>query len=709
MVDKNKFSLEEVTVGGEKILPAVREELDRFSRGEEYSNIYIKGFPGGGKTHWLKLIKEILEREDGKIYTVTLNPDKEAIISEKNLSVLISRAVKYEAGADLAGVQSLLRESVEKAVILAESPERIFAGGKGVLLAEAGREGFLVITASDLAAGEEYDDFLQLALPEWGIEQLCEMLLRRGYNAKTAERLKDFYRLVDFAPRKPRAALALAEAMEKADYNTGELFQRLICVSEAEFQGILSRLSFQQKLIYLTICKSDKMLTAGEIGVETGFPVTVINTQLKRMRDSGILTEVSVRGRRALHYPSQTLIRYWLNPAYEAGEYPLIKVLDIWNELEKMEGKSWEVFLGYAAGWILAAPELQDEVRTVTGGEYFPEYPYESLSKTAASYLRGGDYRRVEAVMEVEAERSLNGGQNMRAGRSMLFLGIARILLENYEGAKSAFKEAIARGEKHPLAETNLGALYAREGNMVSARGMFQQAVKAVEKLPQAYAGLGAVIRAGGDFKQAEEYFVRSLQARKDYAPAMLGLANIHFTWGDYDTALNLAEAGLKSEGDNRLLLRTAAAAAYRWGKYKLCAKYCRELFEKFETNEAGISELYLCAQCTDSLLQVEEENFGLAERAYSECFRKEISIKMVGEVLTAYMLALWRAGEERFWLKLVEILAEKLGAPAFAGLKLHRMAASRRAYGKAVKEGERLFPEERAVYERLIKAGNME
>jgi len=101
---------------------------------------------------------------------VMLHPDKEAIISEKNLSVLISRAVKYEAGADLAGVQSLLRESVEKAVILAESPERIFAGGKGVLLAEAGREGFLVITASDLAAGEEYDDFLQLALPEWGIE-----------------------------------------------------------------------------------------------------------------------------------------------------------------------------------------------------------------------------------------------------------------------------------------------------------------------------------------------------------------------------------------------------------------------------------------------------------------------------------------------------------------------------------------------------------
>jgi|GEM_PF-1621159 len=699
---EKEISLAKLTIGGEELFSSLREQLAFFAQGDAYRNLYLKGFPGGGKTHWLELIKQTTAADYTNIRTAFLHPDIEAVLTEKNLCSAIAAAAGYEAGEKLADLVKLLSESGEKVLLLVESPESVFAGIELITL--AGNSGFFVIAASDFAPRENYPGFLHLQLPEWGLSQIEEMLKLRGYDENITNAVTGFYRMIDFAPKNPQRAVELAEASGKSVESAGELFRKLIDFYREEFRRILNSLSGQQKVIFLAIAKSPSMLTPGEIAEKTGFPVTVVNVQLKRMRDGGVLQEISTGGKGVLHFPGHPLIRYWLSSSYLPGECALIRILEAQSDLNEADGRASGIFLRTVSKKVLPEPELTDEIRTVTSVEYFPEYPYETLTKTSASYLRGGDYRRVEAVMEVEAERSLNAGQNLRAGRALLFLGIARILLVNYESAKSAFKEAMARGEKHPLAETNLGALYAREGNMVSARGMFQQAVKAAEKLPQAYAGLGAVLREGGELKLAEEYFARSLQVDKNYAPALLGLANIHFAWGDYPAALQLAEDGLNVEGDNRSLLKLAAVTAYREGKYRLCSDYCVKLWEKAGQVESEVEKLFLCAKAEYSLLQVEAENYGLAEKAFCECFRPGISGKLLEEVLTLYLLALWKEGQERFWLKLSEILEDKLGEKVLSALKLYRMAAKRMVYGNAAGSGERLFPEESAVYEAILR-----
>ena len=670
----------------------------------------IRSVPGGGKSHFIRLLKLKLEKNDRdfKILPVILDHDYSAAISEREICRSAARQTGFSGGGgSLDSLNNLLRESGERMALLLENPRKIFGEAYADLIGIAAMNGISTVIVSDDIAEHPPGDFKEIYLPAFYMNDVRKMLNKRKIPEDVIGPVTEIFNSIKFLPVTPQNTHELASAclLAGSKITPEELFYRFLDGKTSGYKYICSTISPQRKSILMAVAESSNLLSPAEIAANTGISLPVVNTQIKRLRDAGILQEVqSGKGRQSLHYPADPVFTCWVKSRTMPEFIPSIKLALKWREYRRFDDTPQNSFVRYMREGILGDFKFSEEVRFLLDSEAFPLYPFETLTKTFISYIRGGDLRRAEAAMEIEGERSIDVGKNKKAARAKLLAGVARLILGNVEGAKTTFKESASRGEDHPLLFINLGAVFYREGNNFNARNNFLQAVKAADKFPEAFCGLAAVLRNGGDLNQAEEYFSRALKLNDKFVPALTGLANVNYAWKKYDLALNLLKGALDIENTNVICLRAAADISFTVSKFAQCAEWSLKLIDVSpgDNNEM----LYTAACLAETLVQVNNNNFGLAEKAFFEMADHgfSYSAEVHEDILITFILALISAGRLEFCLKALDLLEENYGGELSGIMEHLKMIIG--IVNDPVKP-ERLFrmpPEERELIEVIKK-----
>jgi len=502
------------------------------SAGEETGRYLIRTIRGGGKSHFLQLLKQELERTSGdlKIIPLIFNHDYCTAHTEREICRAAARQAGFSGGGNsLESLVSLLEDNGEKAVLLLENPRQIFGDSYHDLMDSIIRSGVSTVIVSDNPNDESAAEFREFELPVFSIGDLAEMLKKSGISNEVNDSAAGLFNCFKFVPKTPKNADEAAKAciLAGGKLSSADLFYRFLDRRTAEYKYRYNSISPQQRSILMAVAESEELLPPAELADNTGISLPVINTQIKRLRDAGIIREVKRSGRQSRHYPSDPLFACWVKVKSRGKKIPFIELAVKWHNYQAVRDTPLNSFVRFLQDKILDKFTPEDDVRYLLDSSSFPVYPYESLTKTFISYIRGGDLRRAEAAMEIEGERSIAVGKNQKAARAKLLTGIARLKMGKIEGAKTALKESSSRGENHALLAINLGTVFYREGNLINARNNFMLAVKSTDKFPAAFCGLGAVLRSGGDLNQAEEYFSRALKLDADSVPALTGLANV--------------------------------------------------------------------------------------------------------------------------------------------------------------------------------------
>lgn len=684
------------------LLNEIEAEITAFGNNKPHRNFCILSRPGGGKTHLLKLIARRTTNLSTihKITSIRLSSENTAVLSERELSIAVARKAGFAgSGGSFKDVAMLSAQSGEKILLLMENPEKFILKDFREIIASAADSESMFILASDSEKDiMQLPHFQIINLPLLSNNDIIEFLREKGLEKESIDKALKIFELYNFLPTIPGIVSELSKIFRLFPQASNDDIIQMILEKQCDrYRCDLTLLSPQQRYLLLSLGKNDFLSSPRELSEDTGLEIPVINSQLKRMRDFGILKEVSAEYSGSIcHYFVDSLYHLWMYYEHHDSFMPFTKLIECMNVYKKYTGDFARRFMDFAINHYIAPFTPQCQVDFLLSPESFPLYPYEGLTKTVVSYIRGGDFRRAETMMEAESERSAAAGLKERSARALLFAGVARASMSNYEGAKSAFKESAARGEKSPLLWINYGAVYYREGNIMNARNCFQQAVKTVEKLPHAFANLGAVLFIGGELNMAEDAYLRALKLKENCIPAIIGLANIHYQWNEPETALKMYEDAVKLAPDNIPALQNAAYLAFIEGNNTLCADYCAKILSA----ENEISKLALSAELTETLRQTVVDNYGMAKKSFIDACNKMLVIdeSQASEVLTIFFLALAGTGKYQFWLELYSIINYAHFADS---LKLLRAAVSLKMGNNL--EADRILPMEKQYFNDVL------
>lgn len=681
------------------------------SAGDETVRYLIRTIRGGGKSHFLQLLKQELERTGGgaNIVPLIFNHDYSTAYTEREICRAAARQSGFSGGGNsLESLVSLLKDNGEKAVLLLENPHQIFGESYHRLMDSIIRCGVSVVIVSDNPNDESAAEFRKFELPVFSIRDLAEMLKNHGNSNEISESAVELFNCFKFIPMTPKNADEAADACIIAGrkLSAAELFYRFLERRTAEYKYRYNTISPQQRSILMAVAESEELLPPAELADNTGISLPVINTQIKRLRDAGIIREVKRGGgRQSRHYPADPLFACWVKVKSQGRKIPFIELAVKWHDYRAMRDTPMNSFVRFLQDKILDKFTPEDDVRYLLDSSSFPAYPYEPLTKTFISYIRGGDLRRAEAAMEIDGERSIAVGKNQKAARAKLLTGIARLKMGKIEGAKTALKESSSRGENHASLAINLGTVFYREGNLINARNNFMLAVKSTDKFPAAFCGLGAVLRSGGDLNQAEEYFSRALKLNVDSVPALTGLANVNCMWKKHDLALKLLKDALELEKDNPICLKAAANISFAAQKFSQSWEWNRQLLKVLPGENS--EKLYLAACLAEALAEAENNNYGLAENAFTRAVKFDFSYStdVQQDILVMFFIALMSAGKFDFCAQAAEILEDETsGKPGgMLAYLMHFIGVLRKS---AMPERIlRMIPEERDFVEEMMES----
>jgi tetratricopeptide (TPR) repeat protein len=159
-----------------------------------------------------------------------------------------------------------------------------------------------------------------------------------------------------------------------------------------------------------------------------------------------------------------------------------------------------------------------------------PEY-YDALNKLGAAYLRAGEYRKAEAILD--RARALNPNDPL----PLTNLGI----LHFEEGGKPA--SATAAGAD--------GGLAAAEASYRKAVEFFDKALRLDSLAPRTNFYLGTALYKIGSYERAESLLLNTLALDKTMHEAHLTLLNIYTRQQRYDAALEQIAAYLEAIPDS--------------------------------------------------------------------------------------------------------------------------------------------------------------
>jgi len=680
---------------------------------DEAGRYLIRAMRGGGKSHFLQLLKQQIAGTNGdsKIIPLIFDHDYCVAYTEREICRAAARQSGFSGGgSSLESLISLLKDNGEKAVLLLENPRQIFGDSYHGLMDSIIHCGVSTVIVTDDPDDQAGGEFQEFSLPIFSGADIREMLKNRGNANDIIEEVAGLFNSFKFVPLTPKNADEAAAAciLAGGKLSCVEVFYRFLERRTAEYKCRFNSISPQQRSILMAVAESEVLLSPAELADNTGISLPVINTQVKRLRDAGIIREVtSGGGRQSLHYPSDPLFACWVKVKSPGRKIPFIELAVKWHDYRAMRDTPLNSFVRFLQERVLDKFRPEDDVRYLLDSNSLPVYPFEPLTKTFISYIRGGDLRRAEAAMEIEGERSISVGKNQKAARAKLLTGIARLKMGKIEGAKTALKESSSRGENHASLSINLGTVFYREGNLVNARNNFMLAVKSPDKYPAAFCGLGAVLRSGGDLNQAEEYFSRALKLDGKSVPALTGLANVNYLWKKYDLALNLLKDALQIENDNIICLNAAANISFATQRFSQSGEWNRLLVKALPGENS--EKLYLATCLAETLAEAKNNNYGLAEEALLRAVRFDFSCpaEVQEDILVMFFLALMSAGKFDYCVKAAEILEDESSG------EVSRIVTYLMHFIDIIREGaspdriSKMVPEERDFIEEMIESVN--
>jgi tetratricopeptide (TPR) repeat protein len=126
-----------------------------------------------------------------------------------------------------------------------------------------------------------------------------------------------------------------------------------------------------------------------------------------------------------------------------------------------------------------------------------------------------------------------------------LAVGICLARYGDFEGALSAFREALARNPSFATARGWIGAVSSIAGNLEEGRIQLIDALRLSPNdpaLPMLYSSLAACCILGANYHEAAEWASKAVHLHANYPPALRNLTTAYAAIGDMDRARDALE-----------------------------------------------------------------------------------------------------------------------------------------------------------------------
>ncbi len=705
------LSLEDIvalTAGDASGVESALRAAVEYNSGKPPRHFCFKGAMGCGKSHLAALLlAKIALNGMTELNTLHLNPENcAAVKAGEFLDCVMKGGIIAKPGTE---IETAERAGIEKTLLVMERPAEVLGADWRKALKAAVQAGMMLVLFLDDETPDTLTECKHININDLTVPQTGELLKKRGLSEAAVKRVCAVFEAYDFIPRRPLFALKLAVITLLDETATEpQMIDRLLDALTHRYSAALERLSAQQRRILMTLAASEGMLALKEAAVAAGSGIPVVTAQLKRMRDMGIIIPAERESGGVRHRFKDLLFRYWIYRRVRGCKSGFFTLTRDWKEWIESRLTPADTLRQYIRKNHCEKRRPDDEVRFLLSPDVLPREKYPDLTKTASGYLRSEELEKLEHLMEIEAERSLNMGQKLRSARCMFYTGVCRIKMGRMQGALSALKNSYNQGERNPLLWINLGSLYFEKQDFSNARNCFLEGIKASDKFPHPYAGLGAILRIEGARKKAREYFVRAVKVDPNFAPGLIGTGNLKWEEGELSQALYQFESAVSLEKDNIIAGSAAADIAFEEKRYSLCAKYCTVFLEACRQSamRAAMSKLGFAASLLESIRRLESADFGQAEKALVNAvtFLEDFERRSAQEITVRYFFAAAKFGGRAVSERLMEICLR-------AGMselprRIHLLTLTQRqAEGKTEVDAVlSLFPEQRETFRSILE-----
>lgn len=698
----------EMTVGAmkETAVSAANAAVD-YAGGKSPAHFWFRGEIGCGKSHLLALIRALLT--EAPVEWIYLHPGNCAASNCDEIYNYVKSVLSHNSSSEnIEEEGKAARGQLLKMIMAVEEPYQIWGAGLEDVLRGLPGSGLMLVFADSRNPPEGLDYFQRVEIPVLNSGQITEMLRKRSLEEKQCARISGIFDDFSFLPHRP---LFIIESAKISLLNEGAVSEKVIeCLLDVlspRYSQILAGLSSQQKRILMTMASAEEMLTPGEIAAAIDNAAPVVNAQMKRLRDMGIVEYAGGVSGGGYQVFSDLMFRHWIYKTAKGRRSGLFDLVRSWRRWRELNLEPEEALFTYIRENHCPRRHPVDEVCFLVESRFLPQDKYESLSKTAAGYLRSGKVKKLEALLENESERSLNLGQKLRAARCMMLTAVCRILMGRYEGAFSALKSSYNHGERHPLFWINMGGLYFQRGDYSHARDCYFEGIKSSDKYPHPYYGIGAILRREEALEKAEEYIDRALKVNPKFSPGLAGKGNIEWEKGELSKALFQFDNAVSADETNFAAGAAAADLAFEEKRYSLCAKYCGLILEKCGEKDikSEIAKQALAAFILESIRRVKSADFGQAEKVFAKALslKDEIDAWVTEEILTRYFFALAEAGGSAIWDKQLTLCENSGLGDLRRRLYLFSVALKCAEEEGETISGNRIFPEARQTFQSII------
>lgn len=255
--------------------------------------------------------------------------------------------------------------------------------------------------------------------------------------------------LIHLTGRNPRLVISLYKIVVEAEIpDVEEHFKQLLDDLTPYFQARLQNLSAQQREILDCIALQDPPINAKKIAQETGLKSTSVSSQLKRLKEKGLVKPLDTKGRKASYDLTEQLFRYWRQMRTEAGRKKLnfiVRFIEAWftpEELEEQVDNLFDELLN-----VDSLDETREVVRELAyRTEALPSFESSVKQELIDIYDDIVHGNLADAEQKIESLKG-NGEENIDIAQA-LFRGFVKAEKGNYSQALQIFEEKLI-----PLAE----------------------------------------------------------------------------------------------------------------------------------------------------------------------------------------------------------------------------------------------------------------
>ena len=161
----------------------IAASISRTSSEEETGRYLIRAVSGGGKSHFIQLLKQELTEtaSDLRIVPLIFDHDCFSASTEREICRAAARQAGFAGGgSSLDRLISLLRDNGEKAALLFENPRQIFGESYSDLMERIVHCGVSTVIMTDDAEEITGGEFREFNLPVFSNGDIVEMLKNRG-------------------------------------------------------------------------------------------------------------------------------------------------------------------------------------------------------------------------------------------------------------------------------------------------------------------------------------------------------------------------------------------------------------------------------------------------------------------------------------------------------------------------------------------------